>query len=284
MGNLRVCFAIATLAACGSESKQPDAGITLIDSPMPDAKVWNDAPPKNYDLTCLNNPPPTTAPSMLNVTGTTQEFGMGGGSALGGVVMGVYKRNDPSTSYADDTSDTASATLGEFQLNNIPTGGAPFDGYLKAAPPQPQNAAPTHRITHMFPPSVVDQSLADVPVIIISEATFGLFEAVQAQDDSVNGALLFLVTDCSNSTLISEAQVSVEQNGTSEGATFGLAIADPQLAGTFVTLNVTEGIDTDIKVTYNGMAFPTKKVRTFAAAGGQNQPGTVSFTIIRPGH
>jgi hypothetical protein len=281
MGNLRVCFAIATLAACGSESKQPDAGITLVDSPMPDAKVWNDAPPKNYDLTCLGGTLPTTAPGTISVSGTTQEFGGGGGSALGGVSLAVFKRNDTATSLANGSSDTAAATLGEFALTNIATGGAPLDGYIEAFVPRVGANPATHRKTLMFPPNVVDANLSDVPVIIISNDTFNTYFSSAGQNDASNGVLLFFVTDCSNAPM-AEATVNVEQNGSSQGQTIHLGSLMSALAGTFISFNVPHG-ETDIKVSYNGMSFPTKKVLAVEKANGAGEPGTVSFTAVRPG-
>jgi hypothetical protein len=281
MGNLRACFAVATLAlaACGSESKQPDAGIILVDSPNPDAKVWNDAPPKNYDLTCLNGTVPTTAPATISVSGTTQEFGTGGGSELGGVAVSVFKRSDQNASLATDTSDTATATLGEFQLTNIATGNAPIDGYIEAIAPLVSNAV-THRTTYMFPPTVVDADLADVPVVMISNSTFQQFQIIEAQDDTVNGALVFLVTDCA-SMLIGEATATVEQGGQSEGTTVHLGAFMPQLAGIWVSLNVPHG-ETQIKVSYNGMNFPTRNVFAFKK-DAVTDPGTITFTAVRPG-
>jgi hypothetical protein len=280
MGNLRVCFAIATLAACGSDPKQPDAGIILVDSPNPDAKVWNDAPPKNYDFTCFGQPGPTTAPANIMVSGATQEFSMSGSTAVVGAALGVYEKTNEATALANDISDSA----GAFDLTNIPTGGTPIDGYIKAVGPTPGNVA-THRTTFMYPPNPVDGNLADVPVIMFSNAFFDNIKTMLGgQNDETDGVLLFAVTDCSNSmqTLVSEATVTVEQNGTSEGVMIGLGIVDPNLAGTYLVTQVPEGV-TDIKASYNGMNFPTKTVKAWAKPMGAGQPGTVTFTIVRPG-
>lgn len=281
MGNLRACFAVAmlALAACGEDHAKTDASIVLIDSPSPDAKVFNDAPAPVYDLSCLNGTPPTTAADPITLSGTTQTFGSGGGSPLENVVVDVFK-NGNNTSLATDTSDST----GAFATGNIATGGTPIDGYVRAVTPVPQNGMPTHRTTYMYPPSVVTTSLTDVPVIIISNATFDMFGPIATQDDTVNGAILFVVTDCNNTdqTLIAEANATVEQNGTQAGTVFGLGAFIPQLAGTFIALNVPDG-EAQIKASYNSMNFPTRTVRAFKKPAGQDQAGTLTFTAVRPG-
>jgi hypothetical protein len=277
MGNLRACFAVAllALAACGSDGAKVDAGIKLIDAAMPDSKVWNDAPPgPDYDLTCLNAAPPTTGADPITIAGTTQSFSMSGAEVVGGAAVDLFKKTS-STAIATTTSDM---TTGAFTSGNLVTGGTPLDGYIRAG-------KATFRTTYMYPPTVVPASLTDVPVLMIPNSLFSQIEiATGAQDDTMNGAMLIAVTDCNlaDQTLVGEAVVKVQQGGADVGAMFGLGAFDPSLAGTFIVGNVPDG-ETQILVTYEGTAWPTRTVRAFKAPMGQDAEGTLTFTAIRPG-
>jgi hypothetical protein len=277
MGNLRACFAVAllALAACGSDSAKVDAGIKLIDAAMPDSKVWNDAPPgPDYDFTCFNGTPPTTAPANINVTGSTQSFSMSGSDPVDAAVVDVFKNSDTTTSLANDTSDAT----GAFELMNIATGGTPIEGYIRAS-----KAA--FRTTYMYPPSAVNADLTGVPVIMFANAFFDAVAAqLGGQDDATSGVMLFAVTDCDNTmqTLIGDASVTVEQGGTMVGTMIGLGLVDPSLDGTYLVTNVPDG-ETQIKATYDGMAFPVRTVRVYKKPMGQNAEGTLTFTAVRPG-
>jgi hypothetical protein len=284
MGNLRACFAVATLAlaACGSDSAKTDAGIVLIDSPMVDAKVFNDAPPKNYDLSCLNQPQPTTASDPITIAGATVELSQGGGSGLANVDIQVFEEGTQTA-----LATTTSGANGVFATGEIETSGTPIEGYLRAELPGANaQTASTHRTTYMYPPSPLSTSLTDAPVLMFATSTFNqIATALGGQNDTLNGAMFFVVTDCSDlqsQTLIGEADVSVQQDGKDEGTILGLSIIDPQLAGTYVVVNVPDGL-TDIKVTYDGMSFPTRTVRAFKKPAGDNAVGTLTVTVVRPG-
>jgi hypothetical protein len=282
MGNLRACFAVALLAlgACGSDHKDTvDASIKIQDAPPPDMKIFEDAPPPSYDLSCLNGTPPTTATNPVSIGGTTQSFGQGGGAAVAGVAVDVF-RGTNTTAVGTDTSDAA----GAFDIAGIATGGTPItDGYIRAG-------LATYRTTYMYPPSAVTANLTGVPVIMTSNQAFAQIDAALGpQDDTMNGVLLFAAVDCSDLTgggitslpLIAEADATVEQNGTSVSV-FNLGTAIPQLAGVFIGLNVPDG-SADIKVSYNGMNFPTRTVAVHKKPNGNNAEGTLTFTAVRPG-
>ncbi|HEY5945350.1 MAG TPA: hypothetical protein VIV40_07660, partial [Kofleriaceae bacterium] len=175
MGNMRACYAVAliALAACGSDSKAVDASIQIKDSTPIDSKVFNDAPPPNYDLTCLNNPAPTTATDPITIAGNTVELSQSSG-AIPGVTVDVFKTGT-ATALATVTSDTA----GAFATGNIATATTPIDGYVRAVAPLDGTNMPVYRTTYMYPPSVVATSLTDVPVLMLSVATFAQLGASQ---------------------------------------------------------------------------------------------------------
>lgn len=83
------------------------------DGPMPDAKVFMDAPPN--------------VPPQLMITGTTTERGLSGTTAVAGVMVAVYKNGSDSSSIVSTMSDAQ----GNFSMM-VPTNGMPIDGYLLA--------------------------------------------------------------------------------------------------------------------------------------------------------
>jgi hypothetical protein len=281
MGNLRACFAVASLAlaACGSDHAAVDASIKIIDA-MPDSpKVWEDAPPATYDLSCLNNPAATTAADPITIAGTTQELSQNS-NPIPNVAVAVFKTGTP-TALATVTSNST----GAFTTPNIATGTMPINGYVRAvAPLDGTTNEPVYRTTYMYPPSVVAASLTDVPVLMLSVATFGQISSIGGgQNDTANGALFFAVTDCALSaqSLIAEATVTVQRNGADVGNVVSLGQFIPQLAGTFVALDVPDGPVT-ITASYNGMTFPAQDVAAYKKPSGTGTVGTVTVTVIRP--
>jgi hypothetical protein len=276
MGNLRACSAVAllALAACGSDHSKVDASIQIMDAKEIDAKIWEDAPPPMYDLTCYGVNPPTTAADPITISGSTQELGMNGTQPVPLVVVEVFK-NGTVNPVATVTSDAQ----GAFMTGNIATGGTPLDGYIRAA-------KISYRTTYLYPPTVVAASLTGVPAILLSNTLFGQLDGFAnggSQDDTNNGVLFFAVTDCSlTPTPITEATVKVQQNGTDVGTIFDLGQLAPQAAGTYVVFNVPDG-PTQILATYNSMAFPTRTVVAHKKPNGLNSEGTVTFTTVRPG-
>jgi hypothetical protein len=277
MGNLRGCFVIASLAlaaACGSDHATVDASIKIIDAAPPDMKVWQDAPPgPDYDLTCLGGTAPTTAADPITVSGSTQALSMGGADPVPNADIDFFKTGT-ATSLATVMTDAA----GAFATGNIATGGTPVDGFVRAM-------EPTYRTTYLYPPNLVTASLTGVPVIMISNATFGLLEMFSGttQDDTNNGLLVIAVTDCSaDQTPIAEATVKVQQSGADVGTVFDLGQLAPQAAGTFFVFNVPDN-PAQILVSYNGMNFPVRTVAAHKKPSGQNAEATITATAVRPG-
>ncbi|HEY5926063.1 MAG TPA: hypothetical protein VIV11_30465 [Kofleriaceae bacterium] len=275
MGNLRACFAVAllALAACGEDHAKVDASIIIQDSPPIDSKVFMDAPPSMYDLSCLGANPPTTAADPITIGGTTQTLTMNGAMPLAMVAVDVF-RSSSATAIASVTSDNA----GAFMTGNIATGGTPVDGYVRGA-------KATFRTTYLYPPTVVATSLPGVPVILISNALFDALSAqIAPQDDANNGALLVLVTDCTvpQPSPIEGATLSVQQGGSDVGTVFDLGGLAPQAAGTFFVFNVPDGA-TQVTASYNSMMFPTRTVVAHKKPMGMNTEATLTVVAVRPG-
>jgi hypothetical protein len=270
MGNLRACFAVAmlALAACGSNEAKPDALIIIPDAAI-DAKVWMDAPPPTADLTCLNAAAPTTAPANITISGSTSTLSMGGGMALADADIDVFAVGN-ATALASVTSDST----GAFMTGNIATGGTPINGYVRSM-------ATGYRSTYTYPGTVVAASLTGVPVIHVTGQTFTLLEqfAGVQQDDTENGALIVLALDCAGDPL-DGATVAVQQSNADVGTVFDLGALAPQAAGTFFAFNVPDG-DTQVKVSFNGMAFPTRTVTAYQAPGKGGE-GTVTNVQVTP--
>jgi hypothetical protein len=276
MGNLRACFAIASLAlvACGSDNSKVDASIIIQDTQMPDMKIFQDAPPPMYDLTCLGSAAPTTAMNPITIAGTTTTLSMSGAMAVPDVDVDVFRSSSP-TAVASVMSDST----GAYMTGNISTGGTPLAGYVRAM-------EPTYRTTYLYPPTVVAASLTDVPVVMISNSLFEQLTGIiqVAQDDMNNGAMIVLVTDCAvpMPAPIDGATVKVQQNGADVGTIFDLGALAAQAAGTFFVFNVPDGT-TQIQVSYDGMMFPMRTVVAHKKPMGMNTEGTMTATAVRPG-
>ena len=97
------------LVACGGGGDgSPDGN-----GPTADAKEFHDAPP--------------VVPAMISLSGETSERGLSGTTMVAAVTLGAYKNSDEGTPVAMATSDAQ----GKYTLT-VPTGGLPFDGFIKA--------------------------------------------------------------------------------------------------------------------------------------------------------
>lgn len=284
MGILRASSAVSllALAACGSDHAKVDAAVVIPDA-VPDAKVWQDAPPgPTYDLSCFGGSAPTTASDPITISGTTGTLSQGTNlQGIAGIDVEVFKSTSPTA-----VASVTSGAMGAFVTGNIATNNEPLDGYVKATDPgnAQNNTPPAHRTTYLYPPTVVAANLTGVPVPMISNQTFGLIQTVAGdQDDDLNGALLVLVTDCSGGlTLIDGATVTVKQNGADVGSLIDLGALIPQAAGTYFALNVPDG-ETDVAVSYSGKDFPVRTVLAHKKPAGAGAQGTMTVVPVRPG-
>lgn len=273
MGKLSLALFAFAVAACGSDNnKTADSGIIIVpDAKMIDApKVFNDAPPVNYNFTCYNQPAPTTAADPVTIAGTTETFSGQAVSPIAGATVEAYKAG---VATALDTQ-TSSAT-GTFTTGNLATGAAPLDGFIKAS-------LATYRTTYLYPPNKVVANLTMVPVPMIADTTFAQFNALLSQDDVNNGVLLITVADCSLMP-ISGADLTAKQGGANAGTIYDLGdLFGPMADGLYIVANVPDG-DVTVAASYNGMNFPGRVVVSRKKPTGTGAEGTLTVTAVVPG-
>jgi len=289
MGNKKALFAVGTTAltalgtfvACGSDKAKPDAAV-VHDSPAQHDAPADAAPDASpYDFTCYGGSASGSAMDPITVGGTTESFGQGGGSAVGGVAVDVYKNG-----VAAPVSSATSGSDGTFTAAPpIITAGTPFAGYIKA------KLAPTYRVSYLYPPTPVTASIAGLPIPMIAQTTWDLLKQFVpgfTQDDTVDGALLITVTDCANMP-INGATLKVQQNGSDVGDVHDLGQLQSQAAGIIIVSNVPDGA-TDVSATFGSMTFPTHTVLAHkeetvggTGSGANAKIGTLTLTAVRPG-
>jgi hypothetical protein len=282
MGNLRACFVIASLAlaaACGSDHATPDASIKIIDAAPPDMKVWQDAPPgPDYDFTCMGNTAPTTATANITLSGTVQRVGLQGPEALADATLKACKAGAATCTGQDQYGSTImSAADGSWSIGPFATGGTPVSGYVS------MTEAGT-RPTLMFPASPLAASLGMIPILGFDPGLIDLLgQAGCTQDDTANGILTVLVTDCATTPIAESATttISVKQGGTEVTGTtvIDLGQLSQQAAGTYLVCNVPENAGTT--VTTVGATVGTNTLR---AHDVKVVKGTTTITIVRPGY
>ena len=284
MGNSKALFAVGTTAltavgtfvACGSDkAKTPDAPVHVIDA-VPDSPKPVDAPPdaSPYDFTCYGGTLPGSAADPITIAGTTESLSQSGATPVGSAAVGIYK-----TGTAAPVDSLTSAANGTFTSANITTGGVPFDGYIKAK-------ADNYRVSYLYPSNPAVASIANLPVPLISVASFSQLNSFLQQNDMTNGVLFLTATDCNNMPLTG-ANVTVKQNGADVGTItdLGQLSGQAQLNGIFIVSNVPDGA-TDVSATFGSMTFPTHTVvahKQEPAGSGSGQVGTLTITVVRPG-
>ena len=267
---------LVALAACGgSGNKSPDAALHdgSLDGEGIDSKVFQDAPPGNYDFSCFGMTGPNTAPDPISIAGTTEEITTSGLAPVADVVVSAFKGNSGGA-----VGTATSAADGTFTITGIATGGVPLDGHLQAP-------KATYRTTYLYPGNPLADNLQGAPVVMFSDQLFGLLTTQLlgvTQDDTANGVVFALLTDCSFMP-ISGGDVSVQQAGQDVGTKVSL---EQQLgamgAGAFIVVNVPDG-PTQVAGSYQTMTFPAHTVGVHKKPGGQGAEGTVTVTQSRPG-
>jgi hypothetical protein len=272
MGKLSLTLIVVGTAACGSNNNNPvDAHVVVPDAKIDaqiDAKLFNDAPAPNLDFSCFGLPAPTMADDPVTISGTTSEISQAGLTATDGVTVAFFK-----SGVATALATVTTAGGGLFASGNVATGGTPVDAYIRASLAQT-------RTTYLYPPNVVHKSIANVPVPLVTNATFGLLTmfAQVTQDDTNDGALIAILSDCAQ-TPINGATLSVKQGTTEVGTQFDLGQLSSMAAGTFFVFNVPDG-STTLTATYGTMTFPVRTVLAHKTADGA---GSMTATEVLPG-
>jgi hypothetical protein len=276
MGNLRACFTVATLAlaACGSDHAAVDASIKIIDAPPPDMKVFEDAPPPMFDFSCMGNAAPTTATANITLSGTAQSVSFSGLTALANATLSACKAGASTCTGPNLYGTDTSAADGSWSIGPFATGGTPVDGYIDIT-------SSTTRPTLMFPPSPLTADQGMIPLIAFDP---GLITALQqagcTQNDTVNGIVTLVVTDCTNAPIDDSAgtTISVKQGGTEVTGTtvIDLGQLSQQAAGMYLICNVPENAMTTVGASYSGKMLRSHDVSVVK--------GSTTLTIVRPGY
>ena len=278
MGNLRAVLSVSLLsfAACGGDggSAKPDAPVIHLDAAVdaaPDTPPLPDAP--SYDLTCLNNTAPTTANATVTISGTTQEISVSGGGPSVMPVSGAMVKSCKGDCTGQNNLGTVTSGMGgAFTTAPLATGGVPLDGYIDVT-------RSGDRRTLVYPPSPLTMNQSGVPVLMFNSQAFALLNGAGVlnppQNDTNNGLVGIIVTDCMNVPITEGVVVSVKQNNMTVGNDpLDLGSLAAQGAGTWLIANVPPG-NTEVGATYNGMTFRAHTVVSVVAS-------TVT-TGVRPG-
>lgn len=274
MGILRGSFAVAVLAlaACGgSDNAVPDAAIDA----APDAsKVWSDAPPVTYDLSCSGNSAPTTAAAQITVSGVVTKAGLGGDVPVEGATLKVCKVGAPDCTGSNQVgTDVTSAANGDWSFGPLDINSMPADLYVAMT-------ATNVRTTFGYSPAPIVGDLSGLPLTAMDSGLLTFLSSACPQDDTTNGIVIMLVTDCTGKPIADAANItlSVKQGGTEVTGTsvvdFGQLKAS--LAGTFLVCNVPANAVTEVNATYKTTTFLPRPLEVVA--------GTTSNTRVRPGY
>jgi hypothetical protein len=284
MTKLSLCLAVGFIVGgCGrhAENKVTDAS----KQPADDAKLYADAPPPAYDFTCASNAPPTTAPAMINISGSAYAVDTSGATPLAGVTVTGYAEGSSTPLASAVTSDGS----GAWTLESVPTtggsdgsGNAPLAAFIEA---NVGSGSTTYRTTFAYPPYPLTANSDPVPTAMVSTADWQATSFLGTQDDTKNGALFVLVGDCAD-TPIQGATVNVTQDGSAVGDVLSLGTLSSQGAGIYLVLNVPAG-PISITASYGTHTMPPQGAVTAAAyKNGQMgvTNGALTTTILVPGY
>ncbi len=273
MGNLRACFVVAIsalAAACGDDGGAAHIDAGQSDAPEIDAKIFLDAPPPMFDLTCIGNAAPTTATATIDLAGTVQNTS---GSptapttaAAAGVTVDVCQDLCVGP---NKLATTTSVTGGGFSFTGVATNNVPANVYFRTARTGDMPA-------FVYPPSPFTATPPGMVPLLTFTSTFfpSLFQ------DPAKGIVIVAIVDCMDNPITDTTNValSIKQNGSDVAGTtvIDASSIDPALAGGFAVFNVAPGAATTVGATYKGMQLRAHVVRVVAA--------TTTETIVRPGY
>jgi hypothetical protein len=129
---MKLALSILVFAACSATPATPDAPSNLVDAPAADASSLDspaDAPAdaRKPDLTCIGQPPPTTAPDPLLVAGKVFSVDHYDVAPVEGATVVLRRRGTDAV-----IAQTTTAADGAFAMS-IASGGMPVDGYFAVA-------------------------------------------------------------------------------------------------------------------------------------------------------
>ena len=210
---------------------------------------------------CVNDPPPTTAPSLVTVNGSIRANALSPGPVSNAIIT-AFRVGAPDT-IAIDTSNTP----GDYSVS-ITTGGTPVNGYLKVKHSGQLD-------TYAYPSRPLSANLTtNVLMPTQSELDF-LGVAVGVTQSGSNGFIGVVVRDCFGAT-VAGASVSTSPAGTvkynSNGAPSASATST-STDGVAYVFNVAAG---DVTVKANGGGETLRQHVVTARAG------TVTLTEIQP--
>jgi hypothetical protein len=278
MGNLRACLVVALSALAGACG---DDGNTVADASVdsaPDSKIFLDAPPPMFDLTCIGNSPATPA-TTVTLSGKVQQGDINLSTFMFMITpIGSATVKACDTAACNGPSDGSDVTdnAGDFSIAPITTGGTAVDDYLMMT-------KSGVRTTLVYPhaPFVADQ--AGIPILTFGSTATSLLNNLDGCD-TAEPLIAVAVTDCANSAITDTANVNitVKQNGTpvAGAKVHDLSTVIPnapaEIAGLFLICSVPANNATILSATYYGMYFLAIDVKTAAAR--------TTTTQLRPGY
>lgn len=251
---------LASLVACGEDAPTG-----------PDAQVFPD-----YDFTCTANAQPVTATETVTVSGTAQEIVAVDGTPtirpLADVTMVACRLGtEAGGCMPGPTTMTTSGPDGAFVMGAEPTGGVPFDAYLRL-----EHFG--HRTSYLYPhaPLIADNIDLEVPMML--NAFVAQLAALGLAQDMSKSILGIQVNDCAGLGIADSTNVvlSITQDGVDVVGTTVLdaSVFSGAFGGAFFVMNTPAGATT-VSATYKGMPLRGHTVVTLA--------GTSTLTELRPG-
>jgi hypothetical protein len=280
MGIVRTCalISLSALAACGGSDATPDAAIIIIPDAPPDAAP-PDAFEPTFDLACIGNAAPTTATANVTLSGVGVEVAIAGTSptiqASHAATIDICEAACAGADKLDTqvTAATGCPTTGcPFTSAALPTGGTPFDVYLRVT-------KTGNRTTYVYPASPLTADFANIPALTFTDGVIAALGVAGITQEAGKGNLILGITDCANLPITDTAnlELTIKQGGTAVAGTTELSLAmfSPMLAGTFAVFNVPPGV-TEIGATYKGMTLRAHDVTVVA--------GATTASVVRPGY
>ncbi|MEO8702664.1 MAG: hypothetical protein ABI867_21650 [Kofleriaceae bacterium] len=243
-----------------------------------DAQVSIDAP-VNIDLSCLNNPTPTTALDPVSVSGVLQEVFTDDGKAtqrpLGGADIEGCKAGAADCLGPNFLGTTTSAADGTFTIGPTATAGMPLELYLTVT----KVGERTTRLYYATPITFNQSGGDDGEAPVLQNAFIAQLAALGLTQDANKSMLGVQLLDCLDLPLTDAPNVvlSVKQNG-SEVAGINVISAgklSPVFGGGYFVLNVPVGT-LEVGAIYAGKPMLSRIVETVA--------GSTIETQLRPGH